>query len=99
MSSHHDQIQTIANKLEEWDYKLDRLEHRLMDIPEGLRKTVHHKLEQVKQKRDQMLKRKAALQSGAGHAIHDAEESVEAVWDGVKLLFDEIELDVNVECS
>jgi len=37
MSSHHDRIAKLSKKLEEWDYKLDRLEHRIKDLPDELK--------------------------------------------------------------
>ena len=99
MSSHHAQIKLITDKLEEWDYKLDRLEHRLKDLPESVKQKSHEKLELLRGKRVKLLERKEALQSGAGDAVHEVEDSLEAIWGGAKLLFEEIELDVNVECS
>ena len=37
MSSHHEHIEKFAKKAEEWDYKLDRLQHRLKDLPEEIK--------------------------------------------------------------
>jgi len=99
MSSHHAQITLITEKLEEWDYKLDRLEHRLRELPESVKQKSHEKLEQLRDKRKSLVEKKAALQSGAGDAAQGLEESLEAVWGGAKLLLEEIELEVNVECS
>lgn len=97
MSSHHDQIQHLAEKLEEWDYKLDRLEHRILDLPAALKKKTHDRIEKIKAQRGKMHKRKVALQEGAEHLIHDAEESVELAVDSVKFLFEEIELDIDID--
>jgi len=99
MASHHELIKDLTDKLEEWDYKLDRLEHRARDLPKDLRTEVEAKLEKLKSYRAKLEDAEQALRNDTDKAVHEVEASIEDVWDTVKLLFEEIELDVKVDVS
>lgn len=99
MSSHHEMIENITSTLEEWDYKFDRLEHRIRDLPGEVSDQVRYKLDQLQQQKSKLIERSRALEQEAGEAIDLAEESIEDIGETIRLLFEEVELDVNVEFS
>lgn len=97
MSSHHEQIQKFAQTLEEWDYKIDRLEHRVKDLPDELRSLAQNKFKKLLDYRDELKVKEERLIESSEHAVHEIEKSVEEVVDTFSLLFKDVEMDVEVE--
>jgi uncharacterized coiled-coil DUF342 family protein len=97
MSSHHEQIEKFAKKLEEWDYKIDRMEHRVMDLPDELRSIAQNKYQKLLDYRSGLKEKEDKLVASSEHAVHEIEKSVEDVWNTVSLLFKEVEMEVEVE--
>ena len=99
MSSHHQQIQNLAELLEEWDYKIDRLEHRVRDFPQELSNTLYGKYDRLKAFRSDLLKKERDLESRAQKGIHLLDDTIKETLNSMDILFQDIELDVNVEVS
>lgn len=99
MSSHHQQIQNFADLLEEWDYKIDRLEHRVRDFPQELSNTIHDKYDRLKAFRSDLLKKESDLEDRAQRGIHSLDDKIKETLNSMDILFQDIELDVNVEVS
>lgn len=97
MSSHHDQIAKLSKTLEEWDYKLDRLEHRVKDLPEELKAIAEKKYQKLLEFRDSFKAKEEALIDASEHALEEIEHSVEEAVDTFKLLFEDIDVDIEVE--
>jgi len=97
MTSHHDQIAKFTKTLEEWDYKVDRLEHRVKDMPEELRSIAQQKYQKLLSYRTEIKQREESLLASSEHAVHEVEKSIEDVWGTFKLLFEDVEMDVEVE--
>ncbi len=97
MSSHHEKIDQLARRLEDWDYKIDRLEHRVKGLPDELRVAAQEKYQKIKDYQFSIQEKEQALKETTEHAIHDIEHSFEEVWNTFKLLFEEVEMDVEVE--
>ena len=77
-------------KLEEWDYKLDRLEHRLKDAPDEIREKVQQKAEQLKAQRGKLAEQEHRIQDAAEHAIEEIEDALKEGWATMQLLFEEV---------
>lgn len=97
MSSHQDKIAKLAQTLEEWDYKVDRLEHRVKDLPDELKAVVEKKYQQLLSIRDNLKKKEQALLNASEQVIDDAEHSIEEAVDTFKLLFDDVDVNTQVE--
>jgi len=97
MSSHHDKIQKLAERLEAWDYKIDRLENRVKGLPDEFRATAQEKYQKIKDYQSTLQHKEQSLKESTEHALHDIEHSFEEVWDTFKLLFEEVEMEVEVE--
>lgn len=87
MASHHEYVQKLRNQLEEWDYELDRLEHRLEDLGNEGRRRAEEKLEEARQYRRDVEGKLKKLESSTGNALEDIREGLELAWDGLKTGF------------
>jgi len=97
MTSHHDKIEQLTERLEAWDYKVDRLESRVKGMPDELRKSAHKKFQKIKDYRLSLEEKEQALKEATEHAIDEVEGSFEEAWDTFKLLFEEVEMEIEVE--
>jgi len=97
MSSHKDKITKLAQTLEEWDYKVDRLEHRVKDLPDELKAVTEKKYQKLLGLRDSLKEKEAKLKSASEHAVEDIEKSIDEVVDTFKLLFEDIEVNSKIE--
>jgi len=97
MSSHHDQIAKFTKTLEEWDYKVDRLEHRVKDLPDELREMAQAKYQKLVDYRTELKDKETQLKASSEQAVAEIEKSVSDVLDTFKLLFDDVEMEVEVE--
>ncbi len=97
MSSHHEQIQKLAKTLEDWDYKIDRLEHRVKDLPEELRSIAQNKYQKLLDYRAELKAKEEKIIESSEHAVHEIEKSIEDYANTFSLIFKEVEMDVQVE--
>jgi len=97
MTSHHDQITKFTKTLEEWDYKVDRLEHRVKDLPDELREIAQTKYQKLISYRNDLQQKEAKLAESSEKGLLDVEHSIDEVWGTFKLLFEEVEMEVEVE--
>ena len=97
MTSHRDKIEQLSARLEGWDYKIDRLEHRVKGMPDELRLNVQEKYQKIKDYQQTLLQKEQEMKDAAEHAVHEIEGSFEEVWSTFTLLFDEVEMEVEVE--
>jgi archaellum component FlaC len=97
MSSHKDNIAKLAQTLEEWDYKVDRLEHRIKDLPDELKAVAEKKYQKLLAVRDSLKEKEAKLKSASNDAVEDIEKSIDEVVDTFKLLFEEVEVNSKIE--
>ena len=97
MSSHKDKIAKLSQTLEDWDYKLDRLEHRLKDLPDEIKAKADAKYEKLLGFRDSLKKKEQDLVSASEDAVEDIEHSIDETVDTFKLLFEDVEVNTKVE--
>jgi uncharacterized protein YoxC len=97
MTSHHDKIEEITERLETWDYKVDRLESRVKGLPDELRIKALEKFQKIKDYQQSLQRKEQELKEATEHAVHEIENSFDEIWDTFKLLFKEIEMEVEVE--
>jgi len=94
MTSHHDKIKQLTERLEAWDYKVDRLENRVKGMPDELRKNAQEKFQKIK---DFQQLKEQELKAATEHAVHEIENSFDEILDTFKLLFEDVEMEVEVE--
>ena len=80
MSSHHQLIEKISGQAEKWDYELDRLQHRVVDLEGELEQSLKQAVEDLKLKRDGLKLRVSQLESAAEDSIEEISEGVEIAW-------------------
>jgi|TARA_R110001599_G_scaffold72427_3_gene201034 uncharacterized protein YoxC len=97
MSSHKAKINKLAQTLEEWDYKLDRLEHRVKGLPDELKAETEKKYQKLLDFRETLKQKEQALIESSGQAVNEIEASIEDTVDTFKLLFEDVEVNTNVE--
>ena len=97
MSSHKDKIAKLAQTLEEWDYKVDRLESRIKDLPDELKAVAERKYQKLLDFRDILKEKETELINASEHAVEDIEHSIEEVVDTFKILFEDIEVNSKIE--
>jgi predicted nucleic acid-binding Zn-ribbon protein len=97
MTSHHDKIEQITERLEEWDYKVDRLESRVKSMPDEMRTNALEKFQKIKDYQQSLQHKEQELKEAAEHAIDDIESAFDEIWDTFKLLFEEVDMEVEVE--
>ena len=97
MSSHKDKIAKLTQTLEEWDYKVDRLEHRVKDLPDEIKAVAVKKYQKLLNFRDSLKEKEAELKNASEHAVEDIEKSIDEVVDTFKLLFEDIEVNSKIE--
>ena len=85
--SHSELIEKIKAQLEEWDYELDRMEHRAEGVQEDLKSKYHQVLEDLKGKRSELMSRLDHYEDAAEDAVEDLKEGLEMAWDSIKLGF------------
>ena len=84
MSSHQEYIDRLRKQLEEWDYELDRLEHRVRDLADQARERAKKQLESARGYRQDVEKKLERLEDSANHALEDLRDGLEIAWDGIK---------------
>lgn len=87
MASHEEYIQKLRKQLEEWDYELDRLEHRVEDLGNEARERAKQKLEDAREYRRDVEGKLKKLEGAAGEALQDIRDGIELAWDGLKTGF------------
>jgi chromosome segregation ATPase len=87
MSSHQEYIDRLKKQLEEWDYELDRLSHRVEDLGQDARQQAKQKLEDAKAYRSEVEGKLKKMEQAAGDALDDLREGVEIAWEGLKTGF------------
>ncbi len=97
MSSHKDKITKLTQILEEWDYKLDRLEHRVKGLPDEVQEAVEQKFQKLLSYRDSLKKKEKDLVNATEQAIEDIEYSIDEAVDTFKLIFEDIEVHAKIE--
>ena len=97
MSSHKDKIAKLAQTLEEWDYKLDRLEHRVKDLPDELKAAADKKYQKLLDFRDSLKQKEQALINSSEETVEEIEHSIEDTVGTFKLLFEDVDVNTKVE--
>lgn len=97
MSSHKQQIAKLAQILEEWDYKVDRLEHRVKDLPDEIKAAVEKKYQKLLDLRDNLKRKEQELLDASEHAVEEIEESIDEAVDTFKLIFEDVEVHSKIE--
>lgn len=87
MTTHHDRIEALSKKLEEWDYKIDRLQHRAQDLPIELKGKAEQAYQEMVAARDQLREKQKILIDSSEQAYKDIEDSIEGLWRKVKQVF------------
>lgn len=97
MSSHKDKINKLSQTLEDWDYKLDRLEHRVKGLPDELKAATEKKYQKLLDFRESLKQKEQDLIESSEQAFDEIEASIDETVDTFKLLFEEVEVNTKVE--
>lgn len=76
--------QRVRQQLEDWDYQLDRLSARLVDLSHEWRQQARQRLITIRNRRDQLETELTELENHSGDAWQDIKAGIELAWDGLK---------------
>lgn len=85
--SHESFIEKLRAQLEEWDYQLDRFEHRAKDMSHDLQEKAGTKVEEFRGKRHELEHKLGELEKASERALEDLRDGVELAWNGLKTGF------------
>jgi DNA repair exonuclease SbcCD ATPase subunit len=97
MSSHHELIEELAELLDEWDYKLDRLSHRVADLPKEVQQQTRDQLQKLKDFRENIRVQEKELRSKATKSVDELEELIDIAQDTFVLLYSDLTPQIKVE--
>lgn len=97
MSSHHELIEELSQLLEDWDYKLDRLTHRVVDLPKDVQQQTNDQLQKLKDFRESIRVQEKAIRNKASHSVDELEELIDLAQDTFVLLYSDLTPQVKVE--
>ena len=84
MSDKKDFIESVRQKLEDWDYQRDRMVARLGDLSHEWREGAEAKLDDFNAQREELEARLEVLESRGEDAWQDIKDGIELAWDGLK---------------
>ncbi|MZR61767.1 hypothetical protein [Alcanivorax sp. DP30] len=84
MSEKKDFIESVRQKLEDWDYQRDRLAARINDLSHEWKDDAEKRLEEFKVQRKELEGKLEVLESRSEDAWQDIKDGVELAWDGLK---------------
>lgn len=88
MSAHQDLIEKISNRLKDWDYQLDRLEHRISDLTGDAKQAARQRLEEARTHRQE-------LRQKLDQAKGEAEQTLDSVRDNLESGFNNLKSRIN----
>lgn len=77
----------IRQQLEDWDYQLDRFEHRVEALSQELRDKAKSRVTEFRDKRHELEQRLEQLEKASERALEDLKDGIELAWDGLKTGF------------
>ncbi len=80
-------IDKIRRQLEDWDYQLDRFEHRVEDLSHELQSKAKQQVAEFRHKRHELEGRLGELEKTSERALEDLRDGIELAWDGLKTGF------------
>lgn len=80
-------IERMRNQLEDWDYQLDRFEHRVKDMRDELQGKAKVRIEEFRDKRRELEGRVVELEKSSERALEGLRDGIELAWDGLKTGF------------
>jgi chromosome segregation ATPase len=80
-------IEKLRRQLEEWDYQLDRFEHRVGDLSQDLQAKAKSQVAEFRGKRRELEGRIGELEKASERALEDLRDGIELAWDGLKTGF------------
>ncbi|MED5238310.1 MAG: hypothetical protein VX379_01870 [Pseudomonadota bacterium] len=84
MSEKKDFVESVRQKLEDWDYQRDRLVARIDDLSHEWREEAEEKLADFKEQRKDLEAKLDVLESRSEDAWQDIKDGIELAWDGLK---------------
>jgi len=85
MNRPSDYLQHLRQRLEDWEYQLDRFQHRMEDISEELRDQARERLAELRQRSEALRAKIADLESRGELALEDIRDGLDLAWDGLRL--------------
>lgn len=85
MSNRQQYIDKIAAQLEEWDYDMDRLEHRVKDYQGEIKTKFEEKLKEVRNDISQVNHKVKEFVEASEDALEDLKDGLEIAKEGIRL--------------
>lgn len=87
MSERRDFVQRAKQQLEDWDYQLDRFEHRVEDLARETQDKARALLRDAREQRSKLKDKLDSIESHSEAAWEDIKDGAEIAWDGLKTAY------------
>ena len=87
MSERRDFIKRAKQQLEDWDYQLDRFEHRVEDLAREAQDKARALLRDAREQRSKLKDKLESVESHSEAAWEDIKDGAEIAWDGLKTAY------------
>ena len=84
MTTRHDYIEKLKNKLDEWDVEIDELEAKAQQTTSELRFELEDQISALKLKRDQARLKATEIMESSEEAWEDLKTGVDEAWQDLK---------------
>lgn len=90
MSSHKDLIAKLGKTLEEWDYQIDRLEHRVQGAPAELKSRLDDKMKSVQKYKAIVKDKISEIEKASNTAVDELNKTADDAWSSLKTAYDDL---------
>ncbi len=85
MSSHNELIDKISQKLRDWDYEIDRIEHKAIDLKDEALEKKDELLAEFRDKRTQLEQKLEEFEDVSEEVKKDLSDSLHTSWSSLEL--------------
>jgi len=90
MSSHKKLIKKLSKTLEEWDYQIDRLEHRVQGAPAEVKSKLDEKMKSVQKYKEIIKDKIGEVEKTSSAAVDDLNKTIDDTWASLKTAYDDL---------
>ena len=78
-------LQSLGQRIEEWEYQLDRFQHRVADLGDQARARADQQVAELQALRNELKDKLQHLEGQGEQALEDIRDGLELAWDGLHL--------------
>lgn len=78
-------LQSLGQRIEEWEYQFDRFQHHVADLGDKARVRADQQVAELRALRGELKEKLQHLEDQGEHALEDIRDGLELAWDGLHL--------------